>query len=174
MRSAKSLPDNHPIKKIFRTYTERGLAQASVRDQDLLLYLANLLVEFMWIENLYGKTIDGKRLESLIDILVRANEAGDQARGDYYRHLGDYSLFMLGMFPEYIARSRRALSPSWYQDTGRIGYQIAGELEKNLWRTQVFRKLADKFDRCVVTLNWVREYSTDPFYQLMFREFGIS
>ncbi len=175
MKRAEDFPENHPIKRIFRTFTERGLAQASVRDPDLLFYLANLLVEFLWMENLHGmRDADGRRLESLIDMLAQANDADLREKTERYKHLGDYSLFMLGMFPEYIARSRRALSPSWYQDTGRIGYHIAGELDKNVWRIQVYRKLEDKFDRCVLSLNWVREYSTDPFYQWMFREFGIS
>jgi hypothetical protein len=175
MKRATELPENHPLKKIFRTFTERGLAQASIRDQDLLIYLANMLVEFLWIENLYNlRDVEGRRMKSLLDILVQANEAEMPRKRDYYKHLGDYSLFMLGMFPEYITRSRRTLSPSWYKDTGRAGYQIAGDLDENTWRIQVFRKLADKFDYCVISLHWVREYSTDPFYQWMFREFGIS
>jgi len=175
MKSAKEIPDNHPIRQLFRTLTERGLAQSSVRDSDLLLYIANLLVEFLWMENIYGMRDEtGRRLESLADMLTRAGDASMPEKTDLYKHLGDYSLFMLGMFPEYIARSRRAYSPSWYADTGRIGYHIAGELDKNHWRVQVYRKLSERFDTCVVTLNWVREYSTDPFYQWMFREFGVS
>lgn len=174
MKSVREIPENHPIKRIFRTFAERGLAQSSVRDPDLLFYLTNLLLEFVWIENLFGKDSDGKRLESLIDLLVQADKAEPAGKPARYKHLGDYSLFMLGMFPEYLERSRRALSPSWYEDTGRIGYRIAGELERDLWRTQVFRKLAARFNTCVTTLRWVREYSSDPFYQFMFREFGIS
>jgi hypothetical protein len=175
MKNAAEYPDNHPLKQLFRSFTERGLAQASLRDQDLLLYLADLLVDFMFIENLYRmRDEDGNRLESLVDMIRQASEADMPSRKHYYKHLGDYSLFMLGMFPEYISRSRRAFSPSWYEDTGRIGYHVAGELESQWSRTMVFRKLSDKFDRCVVSLHWVREYTHDPFYQFMFRQFGSS
>jgi hypothetical protein len=177
MRRAKAgdLPENHPVKRIFHTLAERGLAQASLRDPDILFYIANLLVDFLWVENLYRiQDEDGRRIESLLDILIQANEAEMPEKKEYYRHLGDYSLFMLGMFPESIDRTRRLLSPSWYMETGRAGYQIAGELDRDVWRIQVFRKLADKFDRCVISLHWIREYSTDPFYQWMFREFEIT
>jgi len=43
MKNSSSIPDGHPIKQLFRTLAERGLNQAELRDQDLLLYLADLL-----------------------------------------------------------------------------------------------------------------------------------
>ena len=35
----------------------------------------------------------------------------------------------------------------------------------------IFRKLSEQFESCVHTLNWVRNYISDPFYQYMLREF---
>lgn len=175
MTRAGDFPDNHPVKQLFRTFTERGLAQASLHDRDLLLYIADLLVDFMFIENMHRmRDDDGNRLDTLTDMIRQATDADMPARKEYFRYLGDYSLFMLGMFPEFISRPRRALSPSWYEDTGRIGYRVAGELENHWWRTMVYRKLSAKFDRCVVSLNWVREYTSDPFYQYMLREFEVN
>jgi len=71
-------------------------------------------------------------------------------------------------------RRRRALSPLFYADTGRLGYSLASRLEDDEWQTEVFRKLADQFHRYVISLNWVHEYTTDPFYQWMLREFEIT
>ena len=65
------------------------------------------------------------------------------------------------------------ISHSYYADTGRRSYQVASELERNVDTTVVFKKLAEKFERCVLSLNWVREYTTDPFYQYMLRQFKI-
>lgn len=168
------IPDNHPIKQLFRTLTERGLSQTELRDKDLLFYLANLLVDFLFVENVYRiRDADDRRLEYLVDMLQHATETEMPVKKTYYKHIGDYSLFTLGMFPESLERPRRTVSATYYTDAGRIGYQTAGELESNLWATQVFRKLAGEFDRCVVSLNWVREYTSDPFYQYMFREFDV-
>lgn len=78
------------------------------------------------------------------------------------------------MFPQSLSRPRRAIPKSYYTDTGKRCYLAASELEPDTGNTIVFRKLADRFDQCVVSLNWVREYTTDPFYRYMFREFGIT
>jgi hypothetical protein len=173
--NAADFPENHPVKILFRTIAERGLAQADLKDKDILLYLADLLVDFIYVENLYRmRDEDGARLESLADLIRQASDSEMPGRKEYYRHLGDYSLFMLGMFPEYLNRRRRALSPSWYEDMGRIGYQVAGELERHAERIMLFRKLAARFDRCVISLNWVREYSSDRFYQFMLRQFDVT
>jgi hypothetical protein len=175
MMNAADFPDNHPVKLLFRTFAERGLAQAHLKDKDILLYLADLLVDFIYVENLYRmRDEDGSRLESLADMIRQAGDSEMPERKQYYKHLGDYSLFMLGMFPEYLSRRRRVFSPSWYEDMGRIGYQVAGELERHTERTMLFRKLAARFDRCVISLHWVREYSSDPFYQFMLRQFDVT
>ena len=175
MRSSSEIPEDHPVKQLFRTLTERGLIQADLRDKDLLLYIANLLVDFMFVDNVYRMTdTTGSRLNYLVDMLQQATETEMPVKKTYYKHIGDYSLFILGMFPESLSHGRRAISPSYYADTGRIGYKTAGELESHWWKTMVFRKLADKFEHCVVSLNWVREYTSDPFYQYMLRRFNIS
>jgi len=175
MKKALTIPDNHPLKTLFRSLTERGLAQAQLRDRDILLYLADLLVEFTFVENMYGLgNAEDQRLERLVDMLDRALETEMPDKKEYYKHIGDYSLFMLGMFPEFLVRHRSPLSPAYYADTGRIGYQTAGRLESDGWHIMVFRKLADKFEHCVISLNCVREYTSDPFYQFMFREFGLT
>ena len=175
MKKALTIPENHPLKTLFRTLAEKGLDQARLRDRDILLYLADLLVEFMFIENMYRlRDAEGKRLEYLVDMLDQALETDMPDKKEYYKHIGDYSLFMLGMFPESLVRRRSPLSAAYYADTGRIGYQTAGQLESDGWQIMVFRKLADKFEHCVISLNCVREYTSDPFYQFMFREFGVT
>jgi len=78
------------------------------------------------------------------------------------------------MFPENLHRGKRILSHSYYADTGRQSYLVASQLERNVETTVVYKKLAEKYERCVLSLTWVREYTTDPFYQYMFRQFGIT
>jgi hypothetical protein len=175
MKNTNSIPDTHPVKKLFRELTGRALGQASMHDNDLHFYLSNLLVDFTFVENLYRTANDGeRRSEYLIDMLQQANETGMPGKKYAYRHVGDFSLFMLGMFPEYIERRRSVLSANYYSDFGRIGYKAAGQLESDSWQIVTYRKLAERFDGCVESLHWVREYTMDPFYQFMLREFNIS
>ncbi len=175
MKSTKSIPENHPLRQLFRTLTERALIKIELRDTDLLFYLARLLVDFTFVENLHRFTGDGERQgEYLIGLLQQANETEMPDKKTCYKHIGDFSLFMLGMFPEYIARRRSVLSANYYSDFGRIGYKAAGQLESDSWRIETFRKLADEFEPCVESLRRVREYTTDPFYQYMLRQFKIT
>jgi hypothetical protein len=172
---ASDIAENHPIKHLFRTYAARGLRQAKLHDRDILVYLSDLLVEFVFVENLYSmRDVEGNRLVHLGDMLGQAMDSDMPVKKIYYKHIGDYTLFTLGMYPEHISRPGRAFSPSFYADTGRIGYHVAGELENRASYITVFRKLSDKFEHCVMSLNWVREYTTDPFYQLMLRNFDLS
>jgi hypothetical protein len=95
-------------------------------------------------------------------------------RRDYYKHLGDLTLFNLGLFPESLAYGHRTVSPEYYAETGRRSYTIVAEMDSSSRGTVLYRKLSQQFKQCVVGLNWVKLYISDPFYQFMFREFEIT
>lgn len=173
--SSASLHENHPLKKFFRATAERALEQASILDNDLLFYISGMLTQFTWVENLYKlKGADNKRLKYLTEMLTVTLEVPNSMKKECYQQIGDHTLFMLGFFPESLTYGKRTLSHSYYVDTGRRSYWAVGELEHDTERTAIFRKLADKYERCVLSLNWVRQYSTDPFYQYMLRQFKIT
>jgi len=173
--NASDLPENHPVKRFFRGIADRALEQSSVSDRDLLFYMTDLLTHFMSVQNLYSlKDEEGRKLEYLIDMLQVADDVPQAHKKACYRQIGDYTLFMLGMFPESLSYGKRMISQSYYVDTGRRSYMVASELGANGSDTVVFKKLAVKYERCVLSLNWVREYTSDPFYQYMLRQFGIT
>lgn len=175
MSQPNRLPENHPARQLFRTLAGRALDQSSLSDNDILLYLSDLLLHFMWTDNLYSlRDQDGQRLVYLVDMFTEASHMPRRERRRCYKQIGDYTLFILGFFPESLSAGRRSIPQSYYSDAGRRCYLAASELERNADSTVVFRKLADKYERCVLSLNWVREYTSDPFYQFMFREFGIT
>ena len=169
------IPDNHPLRRFFRTLTDRAFSQSSLHDRDLLFYLSDLLVAFIDIEELYQvKDEEGKDVTYLIDMMQVANRTPAPQRKHCYRHMGDYSLFILGMYPESLNRGKRSIPSSYYVDTGRRSYLEASQLEADTEAVVVLRKLVDKYERCVLSLNWVREYTHDPFYQYMLRQFQDS
>jgi len=159
---------------MFRTLTERGLEQAQVFDAQIHQYLSNLLVEFIYVENLYKiRDESGRRLEYIFDMLAKASDLPDSDKREIYQHVGDFTLFVLGLFPESLNRGKRSISPDYYADHGRRSYLIRWELENYRSAVVVFRKLSEQYGRCVLALNWVGNYIRDPFYQYMFREFEI-
>ncbi len=154
---------------------DRALNQSSIPDTDLLLYLSDMLAHFMYVDNLYKlKDENGERLGYLGEMLEVAMEAPRSIKKTFYQQIGDHTLFILGMFPESLTYGRRTLSHSYYADTGRRSYIAASELEADSESTVVFKKLADKYERCVLSINWIREYTNDPFYQYMLRQFGMT
>ena len=75
------------------------------------------------------------------------------------------------------ATSRFSLRFSFSSSLSRLAWstrshRIASQLERDQSTVVVLRKLVDKFGDCVHLLHWVREYTSDPFYQYMLRQFG--
>lgn len=170
-----SIPESHSIRRVFRSLTSRALDRVAIRDQGLLVYLSDMLVDFVHADSFFRlQTEEGRRMEYLADMLRAAEFAPVSERKGHYRYIGDYSLFVLGMFPSSIERIGRAIPKSYYMETGRRSYRAAGGLEEDPDSVIVFRTLADRYERCVVSLNWVSEYCGNSFYQYMLREFGIT
>jgi hypothetical protein len=175
-KTRHDISESHPIRLLFQELTERGMGQLKLHDPETIQYITNLLTEFVQIENMYRiKNETGDRVQYLFDMLTQAsNEMSPALRRDYYKHLGDMTLFNLGLFPENLTYGRRTVSPNYYAEAGRRSYTIVAEMDSPSRGTDVYRKLSEQFEQCVVGLNWVKLYINDPFYQYMFREFEIT
>jgi len=174
--SSEQVPENHPIRGLFWTLTERGMGQINIRDEASVGYVSGLLLDFMRAEELYRvRAQHGQRVEHLSDLLESAEGTTDPIeRLDQYKYLGDRALFMLGLFPEWFERSRRPLSAEFYARQGQRSYGIVADLAWTQSEAAPFRRLAESFDQYVRGLNWVKLYLQDPFFQYMFREFHIT
>ena len=175
MDTDRDVSISQPIRRVFRSLADRAFDQTHLSDGDLLDYLSDLLAEFAHVDQLYPlRDESGRHVQYLIDMRALPEGSSAGQRKERFRYIGDYSLFILGMFPESLNHARVPIPHSYYSETGRHSYLVASELEKRSERTVMFRKLADKFEHCVVSLNWVREYTRDPFYQYMLREFRVT
>jgi hypothetical protein len=176
-KTRKDIPEDHPIRRLFLQLTERGLSQLQLHDRDTIDYITNLLTEYVNMENMYRiKDDKGQRVEYLFELLTQAGlEMSPTRRREFYKHVGDLTLFKLGLFPESLTYGRRTVSPEYYAQTGRRSYTIVAEMDSSYsGSTTVYRKLSEQFEQCVVALNWVKLYINDPFYQYMFRQFDIT
>src|SRR2546427_3471229 len=175
-KTRRGIPADHPIRAFFHQLTERGMGQLNLHDRDTIQYITNLLTEFVHIENMYRiKDEAGRRVQYLFDLLTQAStEMSPARRRDYYKQIGDLTLFNLGLFPESLTYGHRTVSPEYYAETGRRSYTIVAEMDSSSRGTVLYRKLSQQFKQCVVGLNWVKLYISDPFYQFMFREFEIT
>lgn len=166
------IPERHPLRYLFHTLTEASFEQVGMPDLELMNYVAGLLIDFTHVDNLYRiRDAKGQRVKYLFDLQCEA-QRGDAAHArETQKHLGDYALFIVGMFPESLQRRRRAVSPSYYVAQGKQAYTTVSAMDAPQPSAAMFRKLAAHFEICVQALNVEKEYLQDRFYQYLMRQF---
>jgi hypothetical protein len=136
-------------------------------DREVAAYVGDLLIDFVHVDNLYRiRNCRGKRLEEVGEMLVESNPIlgapSFERERAVRKHIGDYTLFLSGMFPEYVATlSRRGLrldSVIDYVKAGKESYRIVGSFDQFEYQpvAGLFRRLADEFEYCVYGLNRVK------------------
>lgn len=101
---------DHPLRKLFRKALDFALMVNRPEKAEVGTYIEEqVLCEFIHVDNLYKiKDAAGKPLEDIADMLaegdVRLNARSFPREFQVHKHIGDYTLFMLGMFPAALAR----------------------------------------------------------------------
>jgi hypothetical protein len=145
-------------------------------------YVSNLLSDFARAENLYRiHNAMGEPLEEVGQMLVESNpllEAGSFDRERAVRkHVGDYTLFMTGLFPESLGQARRARFHSLdalidFVQAGKESYAIVSSFDQFEYRDEapLFRRLSENFELCVFALNLVKQdletFQRDYYHRL--------
>jgi hypothetical protein len=156
---------------MFQSLTEMSFEHIDVRDRDLIRYVADLLVEFIHVDNLFRlRDLQGRRLEHLADMMLDLHGQAPSDERAARKHIGDYTLFITGLYPESLTRRRRAVSPEYYITQGKEAYLIVAEMDRSKPTETLFRKLSDQFEYCVTALNREKVVLQDPFYQYLLRQ----
>lgn len=154
---------------LFGELVERNFHQAlAVEDSSVLAYITALLCDFARVENLYKiRDSRGRPIEDVGEMLIESNPLLEAASFDRERqvrkHIGDFTLFFSGMFPESIGnwrlRHQRLDSFIDYVRAGKESYHIVAEFNQFEYRkvAPLFRRLSDDFEMCVYGLNLVRQ-----------------
>ena len=170
-RDPAPIPEGHPLRHLFRTLTEVSFEQIGVPDAELMTYVTGLLIDFTHTDNLYRvRDAQGRRLEYLFELQLES-QRGDAAHArETQKHLGDYALYIVGLFPESLQRRRRAVSPDYYVAQGKQAYTTVSAMDSPRPSAALFRKLAAQFETCVWALNVEKEFLQDAFYQYLMRQ----
>lgn len=167
---ATEVPRNHPLRQLFGMLTEKSFTEhLGWPDSNVTHYVSDLLVEFTHTERLYKiRNRQGKSVDTVVDLLFESEvllEAQTFERErEVHRHIGDFTLFMAGLFPEYLKRLKSAsmiYHPDFlvdYVKTGKRSYGIVARVTGTDTTDDVplFRKLSDNFELCVTGLGFVR------------------
>lgn len=163
------IPENHPLEKLFIELVGRHYAhEIGIRDNEVVGYVAHLLTEFCDAEQLFKiRNTAGKPLADVGEMLMESNPVfGPAASFDRERqvrkHIGDYTLFFAGMFPESInhLRLRRQRLESFidWMQAGKESYYIVSKFDAFEYTkvAPLFERLSDHFEQCVYGLNCVK------------------
>lgn len=150
------------LRRFFAGLTEYAFhARLGVADPPLVDYIAELLARFVRCDDLYPvRSVRGQRLMQVADMLAEAQHREGPARRQVHRHIGDFTLFWTGVYPEVVDHLRRGSKDAFidYQQQGKRAYWIASTIpvEKESAPADVLKRLSEQFELCVYGLGEVR------------------
>ena len=149
------------LKRLFSALAEQTFAvEFGVADPPLVDYLSDMLVRFVRIDAIFSVR-DGRRLDEVAEMLLEAEQREQRPQRDVHRHIGDFTLFWTGVYPEALRRLRSADRKDAlldYQAQGKRSYYIASTYEDDEFRSEapVLRRLSEEFELCSRGLARVR------------------
>jgi len=147
----------------FYVLARHALRRSGLEDRDLADYLAALLLEFGQRDRAWRiDWNDDQRHRYLVDIVADLEASSGDRRFKVMVHLGNYALWLAGLFPDYIAARRlRKAGPdvSYYDAMGRRGFGLASDhqLADHYGLGAVLRTAAERFPALRSALNGVSD-----------------
>lgn len=157
-------PD-HPLRQYFSGVTEQTfMTDLGVADPPLVDYLSDLLSRFVHVDAIYKlRSSAGRRLEEVAQMLMEAEAMPPEGRTnrELHRHIGDFTLFWTGVYPEMLKRLCSPMSKDHFIDyceQGKRSYYIASTFEEEPYREEspILRRLSERFELCAFGLTKVR------------------
>lgn len=106
------ISEDHPLRKLFRGALDIGFRENPPNQTGVGEYIEEqILCEFIHADNFYKiEEAGGKSLEDIADMLaegdIRLNAQSFSREFEVHKHIGDYTLFMLGMFPSALSSKK--------------------------------------------------------------------
>lgn len=162
------------LYRFFAGLTEFAFqTRLGVADPRLTDYLTDLLARFVHYDALLSlRNLAGRRLDEVADMLIEAEARVGDPRREAHRHIGDFTLFWTGVYPEALSRLQRGMRKDFFLDyceQGKRSYHIASTIRtgQSDEENEVFERLSHDFELCVYGLGevrreWERRDATDP------------
>ena len=163
------IPREHPLRQLFGELVRRHFVRGvQLHDSDVTEYVTGILTDFTHVDYMYRiRDARGRRVEEVAEMLVESNPLLEASSFDRERevskHVGDFTLFFTGLFPEAVASlpRLRPLSIDTFIDyvaAGKESYAVVAAFNLFEYRDEapLFRRLSDRFEECVFGLNLVK------------------
>src|SRR6201982_1137034 len=176
------IPESHPLQELFQDLVGRHYAEEiGIRDPQVVAYVSHLLAEFCEADQLY-KIHDtfSRPLADVGEMLLESDPVSGPAPSfdrerQVRKHIGDYTLFFTGMFPESInhlrlRRHRLESFVDWIK-AGKESYYVVSKFEHFEYAkvAPLFASLSQHFEQCVFGLNQVKNELEEMQHPLVSR-----
>lgn len=138
-------------------------SQLGVVDVSLVDYVSDLLLRFVRMDAMHRvRNLSGHPMTEVTDMLIEANSRIGSARREVHRHIGDFTLFWAGVYPEALRERASCAKKDHFIDycaQGKRAYFIASRIESNEAAdapSDVLERLSDSFEMCTYGLREVR------------------
>jgi len=143
------------VRQVFR--------RADIQDRSVADYVAEVLTEFSRTER--GRCVvpgHPAPLDYFVEMLGALQTADDRTSFFLRVHIGNYSLFLSGVFPDRIrfrAEGRGLPDLRYYETLGRIQYGVASDhrLAKRFELSEILSTLSERFETSRLALNDIAE-----------------
>ena len=154
------------IERFFRGISEFIFhTKLGVADVQLVDYVSDLMLRFVRVDSLYSlRQSDGMRTKHVVHMISEAERRIGIAKREVYRHVGDFTLFWSGMYPESLSESKNhGLFPDRLIDycrQGKRAYAIAAEIDGGQDRpsSELIHRMSEHFEMCAYGLREVRRH----------------
>ena len=174
------IAESHPLQQLFVELVGRHYAEEiGIRDPQLISYVAHLLTEFCEADQLFKiRNATNRPLNDVGEMLLESDPiygpapSFDRER-QVRKHIGDFTLFFAGMFPEsvnqYRLRRQRLESLIDWVKAGKESYYIVSKFEDFEYAkvAPLFANLSRNFEECVYGLNRVKNELEEMQHPIM-------
>ena len=152
------------IERFFRGISEFIFhTKLGVADVQLVDYVSDLMLRFVRVDSVYSlRHSDGMRTKHLVGMVSEAERRIGLAKREVYRHVGDFTLFWSGMYPESLSATADSSDVSGqfvdYCRQGKRAYAIAAGIDGGADRppSELIHRMSEHFEMCAYGRREVR------------------
>jgi hypothetical protein len=164
---SQQISDQHPLRLLFQELVRETFhLQIGVTEPGVPEYVANMLVDFTHRDRVFRlRDARGRQLEEVAEMMMEGdialNAPSFEREREVHKHIGDFTLFWSGVYPEMLRYFRSATCRDHlldYVEQGRKSYGIAATFDYGAYQDEapILKQLSERFETCMVGLNMVR------------------
>jgi hypothetical protein len=162
-QSGNSPEPRSAIQRYFAGLAEHTFhSQLGVVDPLLIDYLTELLIRSTRSDMIHRiRSVTGRPITGVHEMAAEASERLGNAKREVHLHIGDFTLFWAGLYPEALRDGESDSSGRFetYCAFGKRSYRIASKIEAPVTESPtstLLERLSDRYDLCCYGLREVR------------------